>query len=496
MADTDIMLEACNSFKKHVAAPDKKPETRRENFLQFRKDLLEGFRAGHISTADYSWDFYKMYEQIVPKEIRRDVSDPNASNDLIEHGMNAMTSTMFPELFGTAVTIGMLELTNRAPFNLSGYCGQERANCQQKDFYGFVDLQDIVDDSEAELEETQFYEFAGPTKLSQTKRSKKKFAHAMTREMLCVDGVELIRQMMRNGSEKLQRHRNKRLGQVLFGMYPYGVNPFPFIKDDTPWRSHYTGQNSGSPWINAMIGNKLDGSFRPFYFIEAMLDDQLDPYTNNPISYNYPDILVMDGMAADKARMGLGMVRVEWGLPGAPSGLAIRSSGNPSFDMADPTSNSKSGPYQSGQTPRLTQDRNSGINFSRILTDRYLRQTMRQWYQDVLKLSAADATEATHQTYAVGDLTSLRWMVEWPEETLERQGPSTWEYFNQEVLYSIKFMEKADPMWINPHGIIINWPDLSQFTTTSLEAAYNATTGTVAKITGLTNNATANKFWY
>lgn len=490
MADNEIMLEACGNFKKFVADESKRPEVRKQNFSQFRDDLLEGFRRGHISTYDKSWDFHRMFEEIVPADARKALTDKNSSQTLIEHGMDAMTSTMFPELFGVTTTVGMLELCNPAPYNLSGYCGTATAGCNQTDFVGMYDIGQVVDDSEQELEETQFYAVGGSVKISQLKRSKKKFAHAMTREMLCADGIELIRQMMRNGSMRLMKHRNRKLAQALFGLYPYGQNPFPFIKDDIPYRSHYTGQNSGFPWVNAMIGNRLDGSFRPFYFIEEMLDEQKDPYTNQPVNCTYQDILVMDAMAADKARMGLGMVKLEWNLPGAPTNAALRDASGTA--LSDPSAMFNS------SSARLTQDRTSGLNFSRILTDRYLREAVRTWYMDVLKLSAAHASDAAHNTYAVGDFSSLKWVTEWPEETLERQGPDTWEYFNQEVLYSVKFMEKADPMWTNPHGVIINWPDLSTYTLTNFFAAYNASTGTVAKITGVDSGtaSTANLFWY
>ena len=486
MADyTQILEEVCKEFRK--ATSDTLTEsTRQEGARKCREDLISGFKAGHLSTYDRSWDFAKLFEQCVPAGIRQNVLADRGSDTLIESGIQAMSKTMFPEILGASVTIGVIELCQQAPYALASLVPVEPASPNQSEFYGFYDdVYGIVDDSEEELEETQFYGFNPPVKISTTRRGKKKFAHAITREMLAYDGVELVRQMMRNGAKRMTHHRNGKLARALFGLWPYGANPYPYIKDDIPYQVAYTGQNA-SPYVNAIYGNKLDGTFRPFYMLEDMMDRQVNPYTGQPMNCSYPDIIVMDGAAADLARMGLGLVKIAYDLPSGPANFLVNNVSQDPTDRVFPAS----------AGTRVETDRQSSLQFGRVFSDRYLRQIMTQWYQDVVKLSAADAKEATHQTYAAVDLGRvIRWAQEWPQETLERTGTDTWEYFNQEIVYAIKYMEKADPVIVDPQGMIVNWPDLTQFTLTNFLAAYNSSNGTVAQISGISTAADANKFW-
>ena len=53
---------------------------------------------------------------------------------------------------------------------------------------------------------------------------------------------------------------------------------------------------------------------------------------------------------------------------------------------------------------------------------------------------------------------AIGWAQEWARETLERVGPDTWEYFNQEIVFAIKFMEKSGPYWKDPRHLKIYKP--------------------------------------
>lgn len=490
MSDKGMLQETVKLFKSCVTEGNSQARNL-ENFSRLREDLIEGYRAGHLSTYDHSWDYAKMYEMIVPDGVRKDIKTAPWGSTVMENAIGAMTSTMFPELWATTTTIGMYEVANKSPYNFAGYCGSRTEAPGKTLDVRLVDDADIVDDSEAELEETQFYGLGRTVNFGRIRRGKKKFAHAMTREMLDHPGAGLVRQAMNEGSMRLLKHRNRQLAKAVFGLFPYGVNPFPHIMNGTSYRSHYVGRSgSGAPWSNAMIGNKLDGTMRPFYNIETFLDSMPDHITGDPVSTMLNDIFVMDALAADKARLGLGLVKIAWDAP-ANSAATINGA-----VVADPIA-ARFGTVTTG-TPRIEADAQTQVQFGRVLTDRHVRALVKQWYMDVVKLSAADATEATHQTYAAGSLNACPWVNEWPEEKLERAGNDTWDYFNREVIYMVKYMEKADPNWDRPRDLVINWPDLSQFTLTNFFAAYNSTNGTIAKITGVSSGtaSTANLFWF
>ena len=477
----DGLKEAITDYQKNVLC-EENPAGRQARYDKWKQGVWSASRVGHVR-IDNTVDWYKLYETIVPNRAIRDGVQSESMTQM-EEAVTAMASTMFPQIFANMVTVGMLQTCPQADYNLPNVFGTTTAGCGTMDFYGFRDVYDIVDDCEPELAELKFYGLCPPLKISQTRRCKKRFAHALSREMLCVNGIELIQQMINNGSVKLRRHRTYVLAEAFAQLYPYGENRFPFVQDDMPWKIFYSGGN-GAPWINATVGNKLDGTWRPFDLLERFIDEAVDPYTGEPVTCTYPDLMVMDGNAYNKAVMGQRSFEVEFPLP--EGGAALPWGGV----YQDPTDEI----YGNGTT--LRQTKVTGLPFGNIYTDRYLRQSMKRWYEEVLFLSAADAAAAAHQTWFAGNFrNSLVWATEWPEERLVRQGPNTWEYFNQEIIYMVKYLEKADPMWVAPWGVIANFPDLEQFSSvTNMVTAYHASTGTVAQIPGLTNAATANVFW-
>ena len=67
----------------------------------------------------------------------------------------------------------------------------------------------------------------------------------------------------------------------------------------------------------------------------------------------------------------------------------------------------------------------------------------------------ADAETAAADTWVAGRFDeAFGWATEWERENITRAGRDTWGYFNQEVIFATKWLEKSTPMWKAPWQVV------------------------------------------
>lgn len=399
------------------------------------EEICEGIerahRNGSFSVQDV--DFEVLFEawagdgDLRLGRSRLDAFHPRFSTtrDVQEQALDVMASSAFSGLVNTIIRQGTLDMLEKAPLTVASLVDRSiRLDQNTNKLFGLHDMGDLVQPAE-ELEETPIFGLAGRT-VTAPKAQKEKFALGLTRELLALDTNGLIRAKMREGAEAMALHAEKLIIDMLFALFASGANPWPYIEDDTEYNPYYTS-GAGGPWINKISSNGLDGTFAPFQAVLTMKEQWVDDYTGEPVRANLPNVVVCSAQAERDAREGLGPYIIE------------RSVG--------------------GDTVITNRPGFGGVQ-SITLSD-YARHRLHEFYQTSAggSMSTSDALAAASNTWIWGDLQrGCGWGTEWELETLERTAPDTWEYFNQEIVFLVKYMWKVTPLWKNPRVVVLNTP--------------------------------------
>jgi len=431
MALTEELLR---DFDKAQSAPESK---RKESVKQLCSEIREGYMGKHFSVVD-DVDFGKL----VKEGFGSRYEDLKAGGKLAEDAITVTSHTSFPDLLGTTITVGMLEFCERAPMSAANLVNTLNTGCGQEVFYGYHNLGDIVDDEcMNEQSETPYKGVCPPNKISLPERCKKKFAMGIAREMLCHDVNSMIQNLMKSGAEVANLHNGKIILRHIFGLNAPGRNANPFIYNDVAYDNYYSA-NGAAPWENQLVGNNLDGTIAPFEAIEMFTDEQRDPWNGEPTNCSYSDVLVASIEARDLALRGMNTMQIAYDLPDQVLQRVVRP--------------------MEGANPRAEGVTIGPKPFGAVTYDRYARDLLQSYYSEVVGLDAADSKKAASETYLVGNIReAFAWAVEWPFETLERVGTDTREYFDQEIVYQIKYLWKAAPLTTSPWSVLRCVPDLN-----------------------------------
>ncbi len=433
MALTEELLK---DFDKTQAAPESK---RKESVKQLCSEIREAYTGNHFSVIE-DVDFGKL----VAGGFGGRYDDLKAGGKLAEDAITVTSHTSFPDLLGTTITVGMLEFAERAPVTATNLVNTINTGCGQEVFYGYHSVGDIVDDEcMNEQSETPYKGICPPNKVTLPERCKKKFAMGIAREMLCHDVNGMVQNLMRTGAEIANLHNGKIILKHIFGLNAAGRNANPYIYNDVAY-DPYHSVGGAAPWENQLVNNPLDGTVAPFNAIEILVDDQRDPWNGEPTNAQYRDVLVSSIQARDLALRGMNTMQVAYDLPDQALDRLI----SPNSGVNGRAENVTLGPKP----------------FGAVTYDRYARDLLIDFYTDVVKLSAADAKLAASATYLVGNIReAFAWAVEWPFESLERVGTDTREYFDQEIVYQIKYLWKAAPLTTSPWSVVRCVPDVTAY---------------------------------
>lgn len=440
MAITENLIQDWTS-KLNESKESRKADAARE----FRAELYEAAFNGRLGVdICKDVDFEQLIEECAPEafnEFRRGAGAREwneATAKLWESSLGVLTTNHFQDLLGPLVTVGMWQSCPQAPFSLSSMIPTQSAGCRQTEFWGYHEPGEVVEENENELEETEYKGLPKPVKVSQSIRRKKKYAFGITREALCRDPNGILRKMMQDGGKALLSHKEKLLVDTVFDLFPASGFFRPYIENDTRYRTYY--KTGGGPWVNRIIDNNLDGTYAPFDVIDQLVEGMVDPFTGEPVNCSYSNIHVTNRNAEAKARLGLSAVSIAYDYA-VPSGTFV------------------------GLNARATVEKpQDTLTGGPISMTKYSLPRLKDWYQTVVGLNSSDAAAAARETYLVGDLgQAFVWSEEWPTETLERSGTDKREYFDQEIVWQIKFMQKADPMVVNPRKVISCVPNLADY---------------------------------
>lgn len=410
----------------------------RTNYIENMNRILEQrWRSGEFSVLG-DFDFAQFMSDVFQApgrqsewpEMQRVIlaeSSQYRSQRIQENLLDVMTQDILADLLTTTLRFGVIERAELAPTVLTGLVNRSlRMSPGTTKLPRWRTPADVVDDCTVELEPTQFYSIPKPNLVTLPPACKKKFAMGYTRELFTADPNGVLRAEIDRHAVGMDLHMEKLLVDTMFGLYDAAsptTNPFPYIENDVQYNTYIS---SGGPWQNDLTDNPLDGTETPFKTIELLLEKLRDPYSGEPIDLGLNLQLVCTNQSArQNALEGLKLVTLSRDITGA---------GNPRIEFS------------------RDQGR-FGLNDSNIFISRYAYDRCNAWFASAAGggLAGQDLIDATDGIWLLGDFRrAFAVGTEWDRERITRSGTSTWEYFNQEVLFSVKWLEKTTPAVIDP----------------------------------------------
>lgn len=361
--------------------------------------------------------------------------DPYNDRRLMEHTMDAIDNSMLSRFLETVPRLGSWELCSGPDVNpilslvqpISVGCGQTRLATDPA--LPRIDLDCFAPD-----EETPFYGLEPPMELLLPERCKLKLAFAYKRD-LCVDFRGAVERQMRRGSQILSEAAARHIIQMMFNLYPPGEDPWEFNMDGIVWSPWYWVGRADSPYENMIFNATVDlddmCNWAPFEVIEDLADEVFCPLDGRPMeNCGTKTIVALDKRSARRLSL----------LLGTPMEFALTTGRGCSERIAF---NRPAGSETEGWDPN-------------VITNR--------WITDIAKerLAALNPTwtdaqlaEAMRRTFYAGcPRETFAWQIEWEREQCIRSasgaGCQTWEGFNQEIIWAVKFMEKVGGAYLNP----------------------------------------------
>ena len=417
----------------------RKANPNRRQAAQFGEAMLESLQRGFDEgTIDFRQiNFRDLLEQVITPDMRRAWDRPGAENNvkLVEHTMDVMVSSQFDAIMKMCVRLSLFQQCGMAPYVLAPLVDNSpRIDCNMGKMIGYPRLgAEVIDTNEEELEETQFYGLKQPYFVGMPTAKKKKFAVGYTRELLCVNSNsnDIVTRQIAALGEVFDEHKEWLLTDLIFGLQSANSDPYRYDFNDSKFNG-YQEVGGGAPWGNLITGDPatvVDGtSFAPFRAVEAIFNDMRDPIDNKPIQCpGGLDILVTTRTKIEQYQDLLGVVQVTRDLAGG-------FGANERMEIQ--------------RSPR--EGWNGDIRYSRHSWDRIV-----DYYMSAEGKNQADAESAATDTWVAGRFDeAFGWATEWERENITRAGRDTWGYFNQEVIFATKWLEKSTPMWKAPWQVV------------------------------------------
>lgn len=347
---------------------------------------------------------------------------------LVEN-MDAIKSGQFDKLLSTVINVGALETRDHADFGLIDCVRQIDVDCNRATITDLPKIPDLADESKEE-ELTQYYGLDTPDCVDIPEPGKRKFAFAITREFVCRDPNGQLQNVLRQGEEALMMRKEKLIADYLINGYPIGSNGRPIVRVPFLYNgqriSPYQWIGGGGPFENYVEGTLSGENALPcisrcdldvFCVIEELEECRLDPNTCEPLQCE-GDLQI--AVAMRKTAM-----------------FAQQLLGNASIEREN------TGDAKCPEKFTFTRGNREGWD-QNIKTSKYMRERLIKWYQQNCGLSREMAKKYAAKFWVAGRFQqALAWATEWDTEVLERQGRDTVEYWDQEIIWSIKYLTKS-----------------------------------------------------
>lgn len=350
---------------------------------------------------------------------------------------DAVMNSQFARYMDTAIRLGTLEMCGSpdvAP--ILALLGRVNVGSGQTTLATdpvLTDISEMIGDM-AENEQTPFFGIGDPLEVTLPKRTKVKYAYAIGRSDLGFGVDEAVRRVMANGASMLDEYWAPHILRLLFDNFATpGDNPYPFVMDGAKYRSYYAPRavDFETYWENLIYNNDQDfvpGDRSIFLAIEKLFDNLSDPRTGRPMDCCDTKSIIGTGRHQNEViREALGAVTVSSAVGGLGNAVVEFPRGG-----------------RDGWNPNTTYS----LWVNRILKDQ-IAKLHPSW-------TRAQVEQSLERTILTGcpDRAFIM-QVEWERETLEREAPNTWEYFDREIIWARKYIEKAGLATVMPWAVTL-----------------------------------------
>jgi len=296
----------------------------------------------------------------------------------------------------------------------------------------------------AEDETTPIMGLEDPFKVCFPDRCKIKFFYALKRE-ICGDVRSALISAINTAGDELDRNMAMQIVPLLFHAYKPGESPWNHCRDDIRYETYYPEDPVGAnPWENRICRNTdFDGcSRKEFWALRKLMNRMKDFKTGKLIKCcDTMEIISADEFQADLIGDMLGaVIQTSEGVV-VPPGCQTRTQ------------------FNRGAVPGFNRE----VKFNEYITEflelAYMNLfgpgTPENWNE-------AQVRQAVSRSFVVGcPRAAFRVLVEWERETVERVAPNTLEYFENEIVWAKKWLEKWGLYVYNPQavGLILGLPD-------------------------------------
>lgn len=417
------------------------PAAQREPLWSLQEQSLQSRWADRSFSILEHLDFQQLYHDCYGDDWRqmsraiRGIDEQYRHESVRESLTAGMSADQFVNMLTTVIRFGVIERAELAPMPLASLVNSNlRLGPGTQQVPVIRTIADVVDDGAAEYEPTLSVGLPTPNMVTLPRARKMKFAIAITRELLDVDSAVngAIRGLIDEYGDAISLHMEKLLADLMFGLYDTataGANPFPYVLDGIQYNTFATG----SPWFNDLTSAGLDGTQVPFELLMKQIEKAVDPYSGELIDYSRnAKIVVTNENAQQLVYDALGVVRL----------------------IRDTTSVSGSARQELDRAAGASR---FGVQAGDVVVSKHIRPRLNAWFQTTaggsenstnadIKAGSAWLYGDTMKAFAIG--------TQWARERTQRSGTDTQQYFDQEVLFQVKWMEKSTPAVLSPNHVI------------------------------------------
>jgi hypothetical protein len=357
----------------------------------------------------------------------------------VEHVMDGFEKAQFAEFIKSCVSIGTLSTCpSVSADSIAAIIGEMSVECGEEELATDLFLPDLdMDVCEPPDAELKFMGLTSPLKTKVPERCQKRIGFAIKSDAFCKGLANAITSTIRTQTRPaFMKMIAKQVVRILLDAFPSTGscrNKWSPTVNGCSFRPYYlAGQG---PWANMLTQTTAwteCNARATFAAIEKVFDDLVHPVTGNLIDCcdSYSAILFGGRTIADSWKSMLGVQTIEYG--------ACPSTG----------------------CPERTQIHHSAREgWSGVFWHRYLTKFATEIYTELYgpgttnAYTASQITEMVERTAVIGcPSEAFKMTVETPFTQLVRQGPNTWEFFNQKIQWATSFEIKTG-FFSNPFAV-------------------------------------------
>ena len=353
----------------------------------------------------------------------------------------AFGDSKFSHQMMTDLQLGAMKECDECPLDLIDCFDTVSVGCGRTVLTNSPRIGDWADEAD-KLEATNYYTLGDIDCMSFPEVFKRKFAFCYTREDLCNPLLPMYRQQMDQMRYSLQLRRQRMTAQTIANLFPFApdgsgctISPIPFIFNDIAYS------------VYSPIGG--EGRWGNFLAADPFAEDSLFP---KPSRCDMDMLSFIECLKEDEMGIIDRCVPMQCTMQNAKTITASKTASKFLGVLAGSKRVSIQSTTQEGCNASYEYEEGAR-DIGQMVESCFLRDMLFKYYYRYCGLSRAEAAPYVDCFWAHGDFRgSFAWATEWEIEEITREGRDTEDYFDREIIFKKKIMEKAGVINTRPYG--------------------------------------------